>query len=453
MKKLCTIIMLGLSVWVYGQKISEKDAVIKKEHKECMRKLFSFEDRKLGNYIPKKVQEQSQQFFLEDSLAASFLEIKEKNVNLKRVYNALRKGKQKEKIIRVATGEDPHFKIVGQDSVNNYVYYETNCEIHAIVKKDSMTSNAKFDVIFKWKEENKNKKKDKKENITIEEIRVNSKEYTTKELAKAKEEIKKWYAGLEKNLKEEYRNESVIPPLATGEKIELRGWDNQNKKFTIQGPQVKITVPWEIAAEDSIYYDSNPVAYYNLTPRFTISMIPDWTKKILKADIDTVVYEKGSIISPVRKVLNKVQTLSEGERKQKEIALKEFVDRFRIELMKYVGRQPESVRRHLENMFTDKKNAIVEVSYLIDYRERINSRMAEKYLARVNGELHVKLLKEQVQYDSTMDTVVFPFIQEYKGSGYSDYTTKELHLKYVDGSYFIERITVLPNSTRLKDTN
>lgn len=442
MKKLCTIIMLGFSVWVYGQKASEKETVIKKEHKELMHRLLSFEEK---YFLSKKID--AQQFLLEDTLILPFgIE----NKNLYTIHDKLRKNKDK-KIVTPATGEDSRVKMMRQDSVDNCVYYETNCEVHTIVEKDSIISNAKFDVAFEWKGVMPKKPKKSKvfDKLTVEKIRVTPKKYTTKELTIAKAEIKKWY---EKDLKEEYRNESVAPLVVMSKVDDIKlNWNDQNKKFTTKGPKVKITVPWEINAEDSIYYEPNPVAYYELTPSFTISMKPDWKKKTLTAAIDTVVCEKGSIVSPIKKVVNEEQTLSETDREQREVALMTFVQRFRIEHMKFAGRQTEKGRRLLESMFTDKETGIVEVAKLIDFQERINSRIAKDYLSRLRGRLSVKLLKEQVQYNPTMDIVIFPFEQRYSSldGKYKDETTKKLYLRYVDGNYFIERITVVPNTTHL----
>ena len=448
MKKLCTIIMLGLSVWVYGQK-SEKGTVIKKQHDDKMQ-LFSSGNKKALNNI-KQIDSQCQ-FFLEDSLVASFLEISEKKVNLKKVHNALLNRKWKDNIIRVATGKDSQCKIAGQDDLKKcegdttkYEYYKTSCEVYTIVKKDSVTSNAKFDVDFVWQ---------KGSNVAgnIIQVVTNSKEYTKEELIIAQAEIKKWYDGLEKNLKEEYRNESVAPLVAMSRIDDIKlNWNDQNKKFTTKGPKVKVTVPWEINAEDSIYYEPNPVAYYELTPSFTVSMVPNWTKKALTAVIDTVIYEKGGIVPPVKKVINEVQTLSETDRTQRQTVALAVAQKFQRELSNYTGR-PKN-RERLESMFSDTNTDIVEVSSLMkNSRERINHRcIAKGYFSRLKPiKMRVELLDKQIIYGPNMDTVVVPFWQEYKGAGYSDYTEKKLHLKYVGGNYVIEKITVVPNTTKLK---
>jgi hypothetical protein len=106
-------------------------------------------------------------------------------------------------------------------------------------------------------------------------------------------------------------------------------------------------------------------------------------------------------------------------------------------------------KTELEGMFVDNKSVIEVSNVSRQGRERITTRTVDRYFSRLEATDMVINLGTPIE-SGNLATVEAPFDQDYFSKTYNDNTDKTLVLKFVNGSYLIEKIVVKPGSTTLK---
>lgn len=95
----------------------------------------------------------------------------------------------------------------------------------------------------------------------------------------------------------------------------------------------------------------------------------------------------------------------------------------------------------------------IEVSHLPKRgSEKIKKESAQKYLSLLKGS-SLNLLVDNVEIvNPNWDSLIYTVNQEYQSKSYSDYTQKRVYLTYdaARGTYVINKIEVVPNSTKIE---
>ena len=139
---------------------------------------------------------------------------------------------------------------------------------------------------------------------------------------------------------------------------------------------------------------------------------------------------------------------------------------FTQKLSEYVATNNAQQKEELLNMFECGKTQ-VQVSYVSQSaKERIANRQAEKYLNCLKGlkwdvntptlidETYANQLNTEyptlgLQFDPSLNTMMYLINQRYEGQNYKDDTQKIIFVKYNEGEYQIQKVVVVPNSTKL----
>lgn len=427
MKKFLFItVVLSMYIVSSAQETTIKQAVVTK-HEQLMNDISKFDEKlQLGK---------CEQFLLEDSKVTLITGKKDKNVNLSSVYSSLLKNKNNEKVdIQEALTEFIKIDSNGFDGAKKSIFTIT-AETHYKIQKEDVLSNAKYLVTFKWSVKTKGTPKPVLESITKKTLKYTSAEKKAMEDA-AKNSVIDWYASLPNNIDGKYQQQSTmeISPVTLTQN-NIKGVFDKNFHYIIEeSPSINIYVPFEVPEEEQAFYESNPTAYYQL------DIIFDFTFDDNLNPVMNVSYKEGELVPP---------TYTEEKEHRQDLA-QTLAEDFYNNLMRFVKEPTKQNRNELMNMFDNKTKDIVEVSYIgKNTNEKIRSRVAENYFSRLKA-TNMEIEYEQAQYGPNMENVIFPFLQTYNSSQYNDYTQKELHLKYVDGKYVIEKIMVIPNSTRLQ---
>ena len=143
-----------------------------------------------------------------------------------------------------------------------------------------------------------------------------------------------------------------------------------------------------------------------------------------------------------------------------------LVSIFTHKLSEYVATNNAQQKEELLNMFECGKTQ-VQVSHVSqNAKERIANRQAEKYLNCLKGlkwdvktptlideacanQLNTEYPTLGLQFDSSLNTMMYLINQRYEGQNYKDDTQKIIFVKYNEGKYQIQKVIVVPNSTKL----
>lgn len=252
----------------------------------------------------------------------------------------------------------------------------------------------------------------------------------------AQEAIIKWYANLPQTLDKQYAEQSTIKPMnVSADGITMDDLP-QSQNFTItEVPTIKVNIdPYQFISDDAKLY-TNPEAYIVVAPTFDVS-VDDSFKK---AEI-SVSYELKDTIKPV----------ADEYKKLRRSAADSVITEFAKQLSTYVTSRDNEQKASIENMFGAAENEI-EVSYLPKRgKERRKKESAQKYLSLLKGS-SLKLVRNNLEVvNPNWDSLVYIVTQEYRSKTYSDYTQKRIYLIYdfAKGTYVINKIEVVPNSTR-----
>ena len=460
-KILCIALTLGVSVMGFAQKAEAEQTAVSKTYTELMDKINSglkFEKAKVNFGIANG--EAGRQFLLEGSKVPSFLSSNDiKKRRLKTVYKYMsRKKNGVETTIfsdadattsKIGDGQrNKKFEIVDRDK---YARYQTTSETNVVAKKGEYNSNSKFHVTFQWLAKlntGKDAETQPVKKVILTAVKTVEIDFLASEKitmqAVAKQLIEDWYANLTaEQLGGEYAKVALSVKANSGD-ITVSLPDSKN---IIVGdanvPAIRVDIdPMLFVESEDVMFFSSMEAYHTLAPTFVIAIDED-----LKTGSITEIYYEDTLQQPV------VDT----EKLEKWIAQQAAADKtaenFANKLSAYMQNPNKEIRTELENMFAKKPNGIrrVEVSNLSNQgKESIDNRTLEQYFSRLKGtSMKITLGKPIIENDA-LDTVVYPFNQEFNSKTYCDKTDKELFLVYdaEAAKYLIEKVTVTKESTK-----
>lgn len=279
---------------------------------------------------------------------------------------------------------------------------------------------------------------------------LNSEVKTMKQLAE--QAIIDWYANVQQNLEQKYIDQAIAPiaPIA----MESIKFDSQNgKTFKVgQIKEILISIdPKPYMTEPEVYYE-NPTAILTVKPSFIVTINDDLTGI---ASLE-VVYEELPVEAP-KTAFEKMEMRTKADK---------LVSIFTHKLSEYVATNNAQQKEELLNMFECGKTQ-VQVSYVSQSaKERIANRQAEKYLNCLKGlkwdvntptlidETYANQLNTEyptlgLQFDPSLNTMMYLINQRYEGQNYKDDTQKIIFVNYNEGEYHVQKVVVVPNSTKL----
>lgn len=256
----------------------------------------------------------------------------------------------------------------------------------------------------------------------------------------AQNAIIKWYANLPQTLDKQYVEQAVtaIKPMnISTNDITMNLPESQN--FTITDvPTIKIDIdPHQFISNDDEPLYTEPAAYIIITPIFNVSV--DDSFKSAKISVSYVIKET-------------IKPIADKEKELRRSAANSVIAELVKHLSTYITSRDTEQKTIIENMFdTTKSN--VEVSYLPKHgTEKIKKESAQKYLSLLKGSsLNLDVNNLEV-VNPNWDSLIYTVSQKYQSKTYSDYTKKRIYLTYdsTKGTYVINKIEVVPNSTKVE---
>lgn len=314
-------------------------------------------------------------------------------------------------------------------------------QAHTIAKDG--TSDVKYSIVSQWEvkiayeKKNGTFKKNGTPKLLSVEVKtldlLNSDKVKMSQLAK--ESIAKWYANLPQTLDSKYTTQAIhaVKPVNNAN-INVAVPNSRN--FTVTNvPQIVIDIdPSKFIAEEEAVRYTNPNAQLKITPKFNVT-INNALNAVEKLDVTYIV--------------ETIKPLADKEKIARHQKANATVTDFAGKLASYIETPSKEAKAELEAMFVAPEKE-VGVSYLPKYgKEQLKDVPAKKYLSRVKGTSININLNDIVVEDGNWESVVYPFSQEYNSKTYNDYTEKKIYLTYdaEKGTYLIEKIQVLPNTT------
>lgn len=431
-------LFLGVSLTGFAQ-MKTPDQAVKDAHKAFIGDIQKgLVDKKAGkpNFGDAY---KGMQFLLEgNENTLEAFSIKPNKVGLKAVYQTLR-GLGKVTSYATPTPRRQSDKdVVSKDGKLKKAFFETRDDVYTFAQNGDATSDVEYTVTFGWEVKITSDSVKKASDVTLVSVAAEQKPYTRNEIASmqaaAQKAIADWYAELPSNLDKKYADEAVGLTAMTVGRGNINGSLNGKSYTSTEVPDIKINVPFKVKPEEGAFYDANPMATYQLTPTFTVTINND----LKTAKVTDVKLVQGATKNPI----------DNGTKEARKKAALAVAQNFGNKLSAYVE-NPTMDKTELENMFVDKKS-VVEVSNVSKQGfEKITTRPVDQYFTRLKATGMQIVLGTPIE-SGNMEEIVYPFNQGYDSKTYSDYTDKELHLKYINGTYLIEKIAVKPNSTRLK---
>ncbi len=348
-----------------------------------------------------------------------------------------------------------------EDAGKNEFLYTIPVSFDAVTTTPAIENNAKYVVTFYFEGKFK---KDSKGYTTSKKVEFKSSTVTATDLfdsesaymkQKAADRIAEWYTGLPANLDNKYarysKNNKGIRTV-DGRNIAIK---QNGRTFTATGKPIEIDFVPEID-ESYLYLYTDPTATIAITPSFSITF---------GDDLKTIVSE--NIVNGYTDGIK--EAVTDPEKTSRYESARIAVGNFSNALSGYVAENNKVNRENVTAMFADSKNDEVAVSHrsAFNNKESINLRKADNYLQLLRGNnlnfksteyidsnktarLNAEYPELGLSYDPNLYTVMFDVIQQYEGNNYSDKTRKIVVMKKNDnGSYLIERIIVVPNSTTI----
>lgn len=396
------------------------------------------------------------QFFIENSMVDKFLEGLKKNdvINYETVISNLRNNyRLKDEYTNVVFKYEPSkskpiVKPGKQDKNNDprEYYYTIFSQVNVAMSKDSLQSNARYEVGVTWlvkvKEKDGNieyilKRDEDRTAKAIDSITATPIPYLVSERETmrrtAERMIREWYEGISAEMFADWQP-IAEPSYDEDAEIEVALPDGRN--FTVSNcPEIKVNVDPESHLDNvREAYPENIEAYYTVSPKFDIVIdANDFNKAELTCDLSDYSFTEPVTLEELVKM--------NGQRTR-------FFEDFVTKLESFVSSKDENLKAELEAMFADaSETKTIEVSKVtLNGKESKVSRTAKDYLKRINGEsLTIDMLDDSI--GSQFETIEYIVLQEFRSPSYSDRTEKTIHLKYIDGEYRVEKITVVDNST------
>ena len=456
-KTLLIAAMLLCVCWIgraqeHDPKMDELVFNAQEEYMQTLKNFFENDEKLRGKY--KSIN--GQQFFIENSMVDKFLPgIKDENY--KDVIGGLRRRvnkRLKDEFTNVVFKYDQPSKSrvivkpgsLDKDDNPTEYYYTIFSQVNVAMSKDSLQSNARYEIGVTWLvkfnekdgnieyylRENENKEVDAITNITATPIPYLVSERETMRRT-AERMIREWYEGISAEMFADWQP-IAEPSYDEDAEIEVALPDGRN--FTVSNcPEIKVNVDPESHLDNvREAYPENIEAYYTVSPKFDIVIdANDFNKAELTCDLSDYSFTEPVTLEELVKM--------NGQRTR-------FFEDFVTKLESFVSSKDENLKAELEAMFADASEAkTIEVSKVtLNGKESKVSRTAKDYLKRINGEsLTIDMLDDSI--GSQFETIEYIVLQEFRSPSYSDRTEKTIHLKYIDGEYRVEKITVVDNST------
>lgn len=440
MKKCYLIVAVVMCATVAGFAQNAEQAVLdtQKEFFDAVKK--GIENQKKSNLG--KIRPEWQQFLLEYSKTQTFLNLKNDTLSLglfKPVFSRMIKPKNNVVANEVYVSNVGISKIDDvrnkKGDIKNYIYTTENEVGIVAVKDDTLYSNARYSVRIDWNVKWTVKKGDTAYIASIADIKTSEMPYLTHERQQmgqtAEKLIEQWYAGLSNGTFEEYNPVSftVMPGDVS---VEM---PDGLEVVVSNVPDICVYVdPEQFMTEDRSLYPEPIEAYYILKPTF---------KVVINNDLSS-----GTVVSvDYGKTLHKPETAA--ERLEKYTKLENFINGYVNDLKAYAANPDKSLRNSLGDMFVDKTSSVVEVSNIASGEEKVYTRTAEQYLERLKTASITVELGTPVIGEGLV-SVIYPAVQQFESTAYSDCTEKEIHLLYdaEANGYLIDKISVVKGSTR-----
>lgn len=455
-KTLLIAAMLLCVCWIgraqeHDPKMDELVFNAQEEYMQTLKNFFENDEKLRDKY--KSIN--GQQFFIENSMVDKFLPgIKDENY--KDVIGGLRRlvnKRLKDEFTNVVFKYDQPSKsrvivepVLDKDDNPTEYNYTIFSQVNVAMSKDSLQSNARYEIGVTWLvkfnekdgnieyylRENENKEVDAITNITATPIPYLVSERETMRRT-AERMIREWYEGISAEMFADWQP-IAEPSYDEDAEIEVALPDGRN--FTVSNcPEIKVNVDPESHLDNvREAYPEIIEAYYTVSPKFDIVIdANDFNKAELTCDLSDYSFTEPVTLEELVKM--------NGQRTR-------FFEDFVTKLESFVSSKDENLKAELEAMFADaSETKTIEVSKVtLNGKESKVSRTAKDYLKRINGEsLTIDMLDDSI--GSQFETIEYIVLQEFRSPSYSDRTEKTIHLKYIDGEYRVEKITVVDNST------
>lgn len=470
-KVLITVLMLGIGMAGFSQtnetvSVDPKDlarTVVENSQKELLEKMQRrLKDRNEPNVKFDRKMTTAQQFLFREDLIDSVL--KANSHTLKDVFGKLC---DKSNMPAELVYEGINIKNIGYKSFqtgkkqgqtdSTVLIVPVSFQTHTVAKDGA--SDVKYAVTFNWEVKvkavtEKTVADGKKTNTVVGYVQngtptlVSSVAAPVRFLTSDKRSMKNaaqkaiiaWYANLSSTLDKRYAAQSVSPVEAmtlSSDDIPMNLPEDRN--FTITDvPDIKVNIdPYRFIDDDDRALYTDPAAYIIVAPKFDVAVD------------DTF---KNAEVSVSYEVIKTVKPIADGVKVLRRNAANTLIAELAEELSAYVTSRDAERKASIENMF-DTAESDVEVSHLPRHgSERIKKESAQEYLALLKGSsLHLAGDHFEI-VDPNWESLIYTVDQEYRSRTYSDYTRKRIYLTYdpAKGTYLINKIEVVPNSTRIE---
>lgn len=254
----------------------------------------------------------------------------------------------------------------------------------------------------------------------------------------AQNAIIEWYAHLPQTLDKQYAEQSVSAIGAMNVSVNDIVFNlPESQSFTITDvPTIKVDIdPYQFISDEDKPLYTEPAAYIIVAPVFNVTV----NGSFKNADL-SVSYVVKDIIKPI----------ANKEKELRRSTANAVVAEFAKQLSTYVSSRDAEQKTYIENMF-ETPESDVEVSRLSKRgSEKRKKESAQKYLSLLKGS-SLNLLVDNVEIvNPNWDSLIYTVSQTYLSKSYSDYTQKQIYMTYdaEKGTYVINRIEVVPNSTK-----
>ena len=252
--------------------------------------------------------------------------------------------------------------------------------------------------------------------------------------------IIEWYAHLPQTLDKQYSEQSV----SIIEAMNVSANDivfnlPESQCFTITDvPTIKVDInPYQFISDEDKPLYTEPAAYIIVAPVFNVAVNDSF---------------KNANLSVSYVVKDTVKPIADKEKELRRSTANAVVVEFAKQLSTYVSSRDADQKTYIENMF-ETTESDVEVSHLPKRGlEKIKKESAQKYLSLLKGSsLNIHIDDIEV-VNPNWDSLIYTVNQEYQSKSYSDYTQKRVYLTYdaARGTYVINKIEVVPNSTKIE---
>lgn len=438
------VLLAGFCIPVFAQTETQKQFILEKQN-ELLSEI-NFEERSQPNW---GTASDGQQFLLERSKTTQF-GIR-KDAGIKEVYESMKKGVIDGSIPKA----DLKVNILKKTSIDNENIFKgvekngrikdedkfwtipVSCKIHTAAEKivgknnKKVESNAVYKVTFLWKMTRHNNRaelyniKSEKQSKNNHANRPDINTDNAVDLAETL--IARW----EENIVDHLRNEGYVSDLPVEPKIgkgELKG------RIYTRTDTVTIYIPheWKGDKDDPCLYDKDPKDHYDVDLIFTVQFNNDLNATDGPLRVN---YRRGVTVSAIK-----------DKEKEKRICLADSLTGNIIRDIKNYAENPsEEMKSKLTDRFMDAEGEVIEVRK--GNAKKVRTWTVDKYFHKLEFKKLTISLEKPSYSDKSTDSIVYPFYLNRNRHFFfgfcGDNMYSKLHLKFVDGTYVIEKITIV----------